>query len=59
MPNFKLKFEHSENKKVNHVNTVVFNSHRIKRLVFFGKPGIFLIKVSTGCKGEIENGEKA
>ena len=35
MPNFKLKYEDSENIKADLVNTVVFNLHRIKRRAFF------------------------
>ena len=35
VPNFKLKYEDSENVKANHVNTVVFNLHQIKRRAFF------------------------
>ena len=31
MPNFKLMYEDSENIKADHVNTVVFNLHQIKR----------------------------
>ena len=41
IPNFKLKYEDSENIKVDCVNTVVFNLHQIKRRAcfFFGTPG--------------------
>ena len=34
IPNFKLKYEHSENVKVGRDNTVVFNLHQIKRRGF-------------------------
>ena len=36
MPNFKLKYEDSENIKADHVTTVAFNLHQIKRWAFFG-----------------------
>ena len=39
VPNFKLKYEDSENIKTDRVNTVVFNLHQIKRRAFFGTPG--------------------
>ena len=35
MPNFKLKYENSENIRADCVNTVVFNLHEIKRRAFF------------------------
>ena len=35
MPHFTLKYEDSENVKADHVNTVVFNLHQIKRRAFF------------------------
>ena len=35
IPNFKLKYENSENVKADCVNTVVFKLHQIKRRVFF------------------------
>ena len=35
IPNFKLKHEDVENIKADCVSTVVFNSHKIKRRVFF------------------------
>ena len=38
IPNFKLKYEDSENVKADSVNTVVFNSHKIKRRAFLGHP---------------------
>ena len=45
IPNFKLKYEDSENIKADHVNTVVFNLHQIKRRAFFfGTPGINTIQ---------------
>ena len=34
IPNFKLKYEDSENLKADCVNTVVFNLHQIKRQAF-------------------------
>ena len=45
IPNFKLKYEDSQNIKVDRVSTVVFNLHQIKRRAFFfggGIPGIFI-----------------
>ena len=42
MPNFKVKYEDSENMKADHVSTVVFNLHQIKRRAFFGTPGTSL-----------------
>ena len=38
IPNFKLRYEHSENIKTDRVNTVVFNLHLITG-TFFGTPG--------------------
>ena len=35
IPNFKLKYEDSENIKADRVNTVVFNLHPIKRRALF------------------------
>ena len=35
IPNFKSKHENLENIKTDHVSTVVFNSHKIKRRAFF------------------------
>ena len=35
MPNFKLKYEDSENMTADRVNIVVFNLHQIKRRAFF------------------------
>ena len=35
IPNFKLKYEDSENIKADCVSTVVFNLHQIKRRAFF------------------------
>ena len=35
MPNFKLKYEDSENIKADRVSAVVFNLHQIKRRAFF------------------------
>ena len=44
LPNFKLKFENSENKKANRVKIVVFILHQIKRrATFLGAPGMFSI----------------
>ena len=41
IPNFKLKYEDTENVKADRVNTVIFNLHQIKRRAFFlGTPGI-------------------
>ena len=40
IPNFKLKYEDSENTKVYHVNTVIFSLHQITRRALFGTPGI-------------------
>ena len=39
IPNFKLKYEDSENIKADRVSTVVFNLHQIKRRGFLGEPG--------------------
>ena len=37
----KLKYEDSENIKTDHISTVVFNLHQIKRrALFLGTPGI-------------------
>ena len=35
IPNFKLKYEDSENIKADRVSTVAFNLHQIKRRTFF------------------------
>ena len=35
-----LKYDDLENIKTDRVNTVVFNLHEIKQLVFFGTPSI-------------------
>ena len=35
VPNFKSKYEDSENIKADRANTVVFNLHKIKRRAFF------------------------
>ena len=40
-PNFKLKYEDSENIKAERVSTVVFNLHQTKRRAFFETPGIW------------------
>ena len=40
IPNFKFKYENSENIEAYRVNTVTFNLHQIKRRAFFGIPGI-------------------
>ena len=61
IPNFKLKYEDSENIKADHVDTIAFNSHQIKRRAFFfggghpvllirrryffGTPGIYFLRV--------------
>ena len=39
IPNFKLKYENSENVKRDHVNTVAFNLHQMERRNFLGTPG--------------------
>ena len=39
MPNFKMKYEDSEDIKTNRVNAVVFNLHQIKQMNFFGTLG--------------------
>ena len=36
VPNFKLKYEDSENIESNGVNTVILNSYQIKRRAFIG-----------------------
>ena len=38
MPNFKLKYEDSENVKTGSVNKVAFNLYQIKQRVFLGHP---------------------
>ena len=38
--NFKLEFDDFENIREGRVNAVVFDLHQIKRLKFFGTPGI-------------------
>ena len=38
IPNFRLKYEHSENITADRVNTVVFKLHQIKRREFLGHP---------------------
>ena len=39
MPNFKLKYEDSENIKADRLSTIVFNLHQIKRrALFLGHP---------------------
>ena len=38
IPNFKLKYEDSENIKIDCVNTFVFNWHQIKQRNFLGHP---------------------
>ena len=43
IPNFKLKYEDSENIEADHVNTVVFNLHQIKQEFFFGTPSTFIV----------------
>ena len=40
IPKLKLEYDDLENIKTDSVNTVVFNLHQIKRLKFFGTPGI-------------------
>ena len=42
IPNFKLKYENSENIKADRVNKVIVNLHQIKqtRGTFWGTPGI-------------------
>ena len=41
IPNFKLKYEDSENIKADRVNTVVFNLHQSKQMNFLGAPCLF------------------
>ena len=38
IPNFKLKYEDSENIKTDHEDTVVFSLHQIKQRIFFETP---------------------
>ena len=45
MPNFKMKYEDSENIKADRVNTVVVNLHEIKRRAFFETSGGILVKI--------------
>ena len=59
MPNFKLKYEDSENVKADHVNTVRFNLHQIKCRAFLGTPGIFIpfsqaLRIRRICSKETE-----
>ena len=45
MPNFKLKYEDSENIKADRLSTVVFNLHQIKRRAFFwGGHPVYIIR---------------
>ena len=46
-PNFKLKYEDSQNVKADGVNTVVFNLHQIKHrtCVFFGNP-VYILHIT-------------
>ena len=43
IPKFKLKYDDLKNIKTDCVNTVVFNSHQIKQLKFFGTLGTLLL----------------
>ena len=47
IPNFKLKYEDSENMKIDRVNTVVFNLHQLKQRNFFGTPGKHNVRCRT------------
>ena len=48
IPNFKLKYEGSENIKADRVSTVVFNLHQIKRRAFFlGHPVYLSIYITN------------
>ena len=42
IPNFKLKYEYSENIKTDRVSTVVFNLQQIKRGAFFFGHSVYL-----------------
>ena len=48
IPHFKLKYEDSENIKTDHVSTVVFNLHSIKRRTFFWDT-LFIGKTFPRC----------
>ena len=50
IPIFKLKYENSENIKVDQVDTVAFNLHQIKHQAFFGTPSNSVIKNVNGCQ---------
>ena len=41
IPNFKLKYDDSENIKADRVSTVTFNLNQIKRRAVFGTPGTY------------------
>ena len=45
IPNFKLKYEDSENIKVDRIDTVVFNLYQIKCRAFFWDTGIYEILI--------------
>ena len=47
IPNFKLKYEDSDNIKAGRLNAVVFNLHQIKRQAFLGTPGTVICSVSV------------
>ena len=51
IPNFKLRYEDSENIKTDRVSTVVFNLHQIKRRAFFMRHPV----VSSGFGRNIIN----
>ena len=49
IPNFKLKYEDSENIKADRVSTVVFNLHQIKRrALFLGHPVYDVLNCNSG-----------
>ena len=56
IPNFKLKYEDSENIKADRASTVVFNLHQIKRraFFFFGTPGSNLNRELTAKMFKID-----
>ena len=50
IPKFKLEYDNLENIKTDCVNTVVFNLHQIKRLIFFlGHPVHMCKREGTRC----------
>ena len=55
IPNFKLRYEDSENVKAGSVNTVVLNLHQIKRQRFFGTPGVVFCSPFSSRKPDLHD----